>query len=161
MPRSLIASLTVALALLASPGALADADPASDVLLTDEVFLPYDAKISSDLSDTLKSEVAKANAHGYKLKVAVIETKLDLGGITSFFGKPKQYAHFLGLELSIAYKGRLLVVMPKGFGIYYGKRSTTKTDATLRKIHVSASGDGLVKSATAAVKKLVAVKALK
>ena len=31
--------------------------------------------------------------------------------------KPKQYARFLGTELTLVYHGRLLVVMPNGFGV--------------------------------------------
>ena len=48
--------------------------------------------------------------------MAIIAKPDDLGSVTSLWREPQAYAHFLGLELSLAYKGRLLVVMPNGFG---------------------------------------------
>ena len=41
--------------------------------------------------------------------------------------QPQKYAQFLGQELFYVYKGRLLIAMPNGYGIYqHGKRVTTE-----------------------------------
>src|SRR5207245_1571519 len=76
---------------------------------------------------------------GYRIKVAVVATKIDLGAIPSLFGKPAEYAKFLGQELSGYYIGPLLIVMPAGYGIYDGGRSTQAEDAILAGLARSAS----------------------
>jgi hypothetical protein len=157
-PALVLASLAAALLASVAPPALADADPASDVLLTDDVYFSYDASVSADLKTGLASAVTKVNHRGYRLKVALIEKRFDLGGIASLYGHPKAYAQFLGLELTGIYRGRLLIVMPKGFGFYYGRKANAKTDAMLKKIKIGPGGDGLLKAATAAVNKLASAK---
>jgi hypothetical protein len=47
-----------------------------------------------------------------------------MGSVTALFRRPTRYAHFLGLELRQLYQGPLLIVMPNGYGIYDGGRST-------------------------------------
>ena len=47
----------------------------------------------------------------------MIATPADLGAVPSLFGKPKTYAQFLGREIYNIYPGRLLVVMPNGYGV--------------------------------------------
>ena len=47
-------------------------------------------------------------------------------------GKPAEYAQFLGVELGLWYVGPLLVVMPAGFGVYDGGRSTAPEQQVLR-----------------------------
>jgi hypothetical protein len=66
------------------------------------------------------------------VKVAVIATKEDLGAVPSLFNQPEQYAKFLGTEISFFYSGVLLVVMPAGFGVYHGGKSTSKAEAALQ-----------------------------
>jgi hypothetical protein len=132
-------------------GALADGDPASDVLPTRSVFIPF----GLDVSDTSKAALTKALATALKkkvkVKVAVISAPEDLGAIPSLFGKPQQYAKFLGTELSLVYKQRLLVVMPNGFGLFYAHKRTVGAIRALAKVKVQPGGDGLVGAATAAV----------
>ena len=85
----------------------------------------------------------------------------DLGSIPSLFGHPTEYARFLGLELSLWYVGPLLVVMPAGFGIYDGGRSTAAETQVLQSIPLSAgSPDELARSANAALEALTAAGAL-
>jgi hypothetical protein len=55
---------------------------------------------------------------GFPLKVAVIAGRYDLGSVPSLFGKPQQYASFLGQEDYYFFKDELLVVMPQGYGLY-------------------------------------------
>jgi hypothetical protein len=47
---------------------------------------------------------------------------------------------------------------PQGFGVYHGKKKTAKAETMLRKIPIGDGGDGLLKAAVAAVKKLGAAK---
>src|SRR5436190_17935105 len=107
----------LALVLGAGGVALADADPASDVILLQNVFLPQAPAPSAPVAQKLRSITDAANKAGYPLKVAVIGSPGDLGAIPSMFGRPQRYAGFLGQEISGA-SGRkqqpLLVVMPAG-----------------------------------------------
>lgn len=149
----------VALALTAT--ALADGDPASDTLIVRNVFLPYQAP-AKEHSDALTREVAAAYAKGFRVKVAIIASETDLGAIPSLFGKPAEYAKFLGQELATYYVGPLLIVMPAGYGIYDGGRSTAAEEKVLAGASPSgASPDDLTSSAAAIVHRLVAASALK
>jgi hypothetical protein len=153
----------VALVLLLSiaPVAVADGDPASDVLIDRNVFLPYPPP-SAASAGSLEREVSAAYAKNFRVKVAVIAAPSDLGSIPSLFAKPDQYAAFLGQELELYYVGPLLIVMPAGYGVYDGGR-TTKAE---RKVLATASLPGsdaaaLASSAARVVHRLVAAGALK
>src|SRR6267378_2106583 len=67
----------------------ADGDPASDVLLGQDVFYPFKPKVSpgqeAALEKTLK---AAASAAGLHLKVAIIGAPEELGLVPHFFGHP-------------------------------------------------------------------------
>ena len=56
--------------------------------------------------------------------MAIISSRTDLGAVTGLWRQPRNYARFLGLELSLAYKGRLLVVMPNGIGFNWPGHSS-------------------------------------
>jgi hypothetical protein len=99
----------------ASP-ALADGDPASDVLATQPLFLPADAGLSAGQQAQLVSLANAARRSGVSLRVAVIASPADLGSVTELWRRPQTYARFLAQELSVVYGGTLLVVMPNGFG---------------------------------------------
>jgi hypothetical protein len=146
----LLALVFFSAALLAGP-ALADGDPASDVLYLQDVFLPYQAP-SKDASGALDSAVTKANASGYRIKVAVIGSKLDLGTAGALFGKPDTYARFLGAEVQFFYQGHLLVVMPGGYGVYYAKHGVSLPVRLLGGLHnPGSSADDLARAAADAV----------
>jgi hypothetical protein len=116
---AMVALLAVA-ALAALPGrALADGDPASDVLLFQSVFLPYETP-SPAVSGQLGGVVKAAGDGGYPIKVAVIQSPADLGSAGALFGRPQQYAIFLEKELRLKPKEKLLVVMPQGYGVAAG-----------------------------------------
>ena len=160
MTAGRIAVLALTLALVLVPLAAADGDPASDILLAQDVYLPFPAP-SKAAGDRLSKDVADAYAHGYRLKVAVIATVNDLGAVPSLYGKPGEYASFLGQEIRFFYGGPLLVVMPAGFGIYDQGLPTTAENAVLQGIPVKAgSADELTATAAAAVEALVAGHAL-
>lgn len=159
--RALAALAAVAVAAgLGAPASRADGDPASDYLLTQNVFFPYESP-SRQARVALERAAASVFAHGERVKVAVIHNANDLGSIPSLFGSPTEYAHFLGVELGLWYVGPLLVVMPGGFGVYDGGRSTSAEEQVLSAMAVSGSrSDDLAGSATAALLRLLAAGAL-
>jgi hypothetical protein len=114
--------MVVSMLLLACAGpagsAWADGDPASDVLYSQSVFLPQDAGTSSHQRAQLGAVLQAARRSGFHLKVALIASPADLGSVTELWRQPRNYAMFLGQELSLVYGGALLVVMPNGFGVY-------------------------------------------
>ena len=79
--------------------------------------MPPDLGISTADAARLSATVAAARSRGYPIHVALIGSAYDLGSVVSLDRKPKQYARFLGTELAFVYHGRLLVVMPNGFGV--------------------------------------------
>jgi hypothetical protein len=102
--------------LVAAGTAHANGDPASDYLLVQKVFLPFNAKIDSGARTQLVSLLERASKSEFEIRVAVILTPGDLGTAFSLFRKPQRYAEFLGYELSFVYRHPLLVVMPNGYG---------------------------------------------
>jgi LPXTG-motif cell wall-anchored protein len=110
----LAAALVVVFALQAGTVA-ADGDPASDVLLFQNTFLPYNPPMDKALAAQLDQATAAAKKAHYPIRVAVIGSTLDLGAITGLWKQPKRYARFLYAEL-YGYRGGLLVVMPNGVG---------------------------------------------
>jgi hypothetical protein len=156
----LVLVAVAAVALLASPASRADGDPASDTLLEQSVYFPYTSP-SQTAEASLQQVVDRVYRHGGRVKVALIYSQTDLGAIPSLFGRPSDYAHFLGIELGLWYVGPLLVVMPAGYGIYDGGRSTAAEEAVLRSLHVDATNpDALTRSAVTAVQHLAAASAL-
>jgi hypothetical protein len=116
LTRSVV-TFCAALALLALPPvARANGDPASDYLLVQKLFLPFGTKIDQTEVTRLNAVLNAADRDNYKIRVAVILAPSDLGTAFSLYRKPQRYAEFLGLELAFVYRGRLLVVMPNGYG---------------------------------------------
>ncbi len=103
---------------VSAASALADGDPASDVLATQSLFLPQDANLSVRQQAQLGALVNAAARSGYPIRVALISSAADLGSITELWRQPQTYARFLGQELSLVYRGPLLIVMPNGLGLY-------------------------------------------
>jgi hypothetical protein len=159
--KAAAAGLTVALAAAVGPtAAWADGDPASDYLLTQNVFVPAEAQ-SQAAATALEKAVDAVYLDGARVKVAVIYAPVDLGSVPSLFGNPGGYAQFLGLELSLWYVGPLLVVMPSGFGVYDGGRPVAAAEAALQSLSPpSGSADDLVGAATDAVAALDSAHAL-
>ena len=120
--RTQVLALTIsliALVLSAFPAAAAaDGDPASDVLATQTVYLPQDTGATATQQSGLGAIETAAQKSGYQIRVAMIATPSDLGSVGALWHQPQSYAEFLGQELSILYRGTLLVVMPNGFGLY-------------------------------------------
>lgn len=142
--------LLALLCLLVPATARADGDPASDVLLTQKAFYPYQPQPSPKLEAALNALLAQASGAGMPLKVAIVGSREDLGAVPSYFGHPQQYATFLDREISNNKLQPLLVVMPAGFGL-------ADADPVSALAHVSTDTsayprtDGLVRAAILAV----------
>lgn len=129
----------------------ADADPASDVLLAQSAFYPYQPAVAPSLEATLNGLLQSAERAGLPLKVAVIGSREDLGAVPEFFGHPQSYARFLDKEISFNNNPPLLVVMPAGFGVIEAESSALAG----AKIDTRHGTDGLVRTAIEAVTLLV------
>jgi hypothetical protein len=152
--RKAIVAVLYAACLGAPQAAHADADPASDILPTANVFFPYQPKVSDDLKAKLTGATAAAKKAGYPIKVAIIATPADLGGVPGIFNKPTQYAGYLGAEISFNQKKQpLLVVMPAGLGTY---QAGPKASRAIAGIEAEDGADGLARAALDGVVKLAA-----
>lgn len=154
---AVLALLVAALGMgLLAGGALADGDPGSDVLVYQDLFVAGDAGIPVAQQAQLAALLKTADRRGVPIRVAIISSPADLGAVTALWHKPKAYARFLGYELSLAYRQRLLVVMPNGFGINWPGHSTTAAEQTLSRLAVGRGGSGLFMAASSAVRSLAA-----
>jgi hypothetical protein len=115
MRRAIVTAALLA-ALAAPSAAIADGDPASDVLLLQDSYLPYSPVVPKPLASALNTTLARARRSGYPLKVAVIATKNDMGAVPQFFDRPQAYAGFLEGEIAFNKPKPLLIVMPSGYG---------------------------------------------
>ena len=143
---------------LAPAAARADGDPASDVLLGQDVFVTYSVRVPRARSSELEALVAAAGRAGLRVKVAVIATPADLGAVPSLFGQPKRYARFLGGEIYNIYPGRLLVVMPNGYGVGRGGALVPREQRALDALpRPGSGGSALVAAAERAIRRLAAL----
>lgn len=154
MRRALL--LATFAALVAVPAASANGDPASDVLLTQKVFVGPEVPVSKGKLAALQKTVDAANAKGYPVRVAVIAFTGDLGTAVSLWRRPKDYAKFLGSEIAFVYPKRLFVAMPAGFAVHNGQQSTATEQRALQGLQPGKTPDALVQSTTEAVRKLAA-----
>jgi len=154
MKRALI--LAVLAAALIAPAARADGDPASDYLITQQVFYPYYSNVPKATLTELERTVADANKKHFTIRVAVITSPYDLGSLSALWEKPQPYCRFLSLELAFAYKNRLLVVSPKGYGYVEKTKPVPAKLALVRTIPIGKGTDGLLLTADKAVRLLAA-----
>jgi hypothetical protein len=148
-------ALVIALAIASPQRARADGDPASDVLLGQNVFYPYQPATSSSLMASLNSATAAAAKQHFPLKIALIASPIDLGIIPQLLGKPQAYANYLDVEISFEQKQPLLVVMKDGYGVNGLSAAAT---AAAAKLPPPAGGtpDDLAQAALTATAKLAA-----
>jgi hypothetical protein len=154
--RRLLALAALA-ACVAAPAARADGDPASDFLLSQNVFVPFDGKISAAHSAQLAALVADAKQRGFTIRVALIVTRFDLGSVPSLWLHPHEYARFLSQELFFAYKNRVLVVMPNGYGVAMRGKTVQAAQSVVDVLPKPGNGgDAIAAGAVAAVRRLAA-----
>ena len=157
MRRYVLLAAVGACLLLAVPAALADGDPASDYLLTYQAFVPPDDGIPAAYANQLTELLTAERKAGYTIRVALIGTRYDMGSVVVLYRMPKAYARFLGQELFFVYKGRLLVVMPNGYGVSKGGKALPAEEAIADKLPVAGAGGAqLAMAATRAVRALAA-----
>jgi hypothetical protein len=153
-----LASMLAAVVLvgaLAPAWARADGDPASDVLLGQNVYYPYSPPVPRAEQDRLNAATAAAKKAGLPIKVALIASPVDLGVIPELFAKPQDYAKFLDKEISFQGPQPLLVVMPAGYGTQGVSAKAAAAMQALGQPHGKTS-TALAQAATAAVAKLAA-----
>ena len=150
----LLALLALIAGAALAPSAHADGDPGSDVLAYQSLFLPADAGLSVNQQVQLGNLLHTASRSRFGLRVAVIASRTDLGAVTGLWQKPRGYARFLGLELSLAYKGRLLVVMPNGFGFHWPGHPDAPAYRALGHVRIGPGPAGLGAATQGAVRAL-------
>jgi hypothetical protein len=149
-------AVAVALPALACAGvAHADADPASDTLYTGRVFLPLSARVAPRLVRQLDTVTREAERAGRPVRVALIASPSDLGGVPSLFGRPTTYARFLAGELQFVYAGKVLIVMPQGAAL--GERARLVANRDVLSARVGPGADGLASAAIELVPKLAGI----
>jgi hypothetical protein len=150
--------LALVAGLCGAPAARADGDPASDFLLSQRIFLPYDTKIPKADQQRLAATVDAAFRAGLRVRVAVIGSEYDLGAVTILWRQPQRYAKFLAKELSFVHKDRLVVVMPNGLGFYWVGHPSAAGQALVARIAVPPGSGGLTQAGETAVRRLAAAK---
>jgi hypothetical protein len=147
-----VLAATAALAIAPAP-ALANGDPASDVLLLQDVYLPYAPGVPTELGRTITELLKTTRKAGFPLKVAIIAQPKDLGAVPEYFNRPQAYAPFLESEIAFNTKKPLLTVMPNGYGVAALPRGA---EAGLEGLDPpkSASGDDLGRATVTAIVRL-------
>ena len=140
---------------VACAAARADGDPASDVLLNDDVFFPYTPPVSPSIRRALNAAAAAGCRAQFAIKVALIASPADLGALPSPFGKPQKYADYLEEEISFGGHQPLLVVMASGYGTAGLNPRAKRAVVSLDKPESGRSND-LARAATSAIVKLEA-----
>jgi hypothetical protein len=141
--RHLVAA--AAAAILAGSGtqvARADADPASDVLAFDRVFLVVDSKSAPPYLRELTKLTAETEKRHLPIRIAIIEQQTDLGGLLTFYGRAGPYARFLRSELQYVFHGTVLVVMtgkPGGVALS-GPAATQRAKTVVARLNVPTAG---------------------
>jgi hypothetical protein len=166
---ALIAALLASGAGHAPSAALADGDPASDILLFSDVSLPYSAPVSEVEKNRLLKVAVKAKRAGYPVKVAIISSSLDLGTDDRFTGHPAGYARFLSEELTSPksyskHKRRavraanikvpILIVMDDGIALAQRGKSLSAAAVGNPKVPNRPGADPLAEQAVIAIKRL-------
>jgi hypothetical protein len=136
--------------------ALADGDPASDVLAAQTLYLPGDGGIPPAEQAKLVSLVRSAQRQGFPIRAALIATPSDLGSVSELWRMPGSYARFLGQELGLVFRGTLLVAMPNGFGIYRAGGVTPAQRSSIARLPAPGGAASLGAAAVGAVQRLAA-----
>lgn len=149
-------TLTTAAFLAFCGVASAHGDPASLYLQSSPVYVPTDVSFPAAKKQRLQELVAAANDAGFTIRVAIVASAYELGAVTELWRRPRVYARFVTAELKdeAAYGGRVLAVMPDGFG--YGGTQRRAAYASLAKVRIGPGNRGLIDGAIAGVRRLAA-----
>ena len=150
MRLAVTAAVAIVVRALAPLQALADSDPPSDVLLLQDVYFPYAPPVSRPVQKTVQDLVRSVHKAGYPLKVAIVASSVDLGGVPQLLNQPQSYAKFLGDEIAFNSRKSLLVVMPNGFGVDHAGPGAQKAISGLG-VPGTNKPDGLARSSVDAI----------
>jgi hypothetical protein len=153
--------VALAFALAGAPPAFADGDPPSDVLVAQDVYYGWGLNTGDKGAAQLPVMLAKARERGFELKVALIANYSDLGLVGNFWLKPDEYVRYLGEELSLVYRGRLLVVMRNGYGIYFNGKVPGRARRLLSRLGRPGRITGFFTETVQAVRQLAAAEGVK
>ena len=133
------------------------------MLLSQPAFVPADAGFTAQQQSSLSTLLETSAKAGFPVRVAIIPEAYDLGYVTQLWGRPRSYAEFLGIELSLVFKGPLLVVMPAGFGFYWPGHASAPAYAVLAHLAPPRSGGaaGLLDTTQRAARALAAAAGVK
>lgn len=159
--RSLIAALAAATLLVLAPAAHADGDPASDVLVSENVFYGTGLDLMSKPAAQLPAMLTTSAGKGYEIRVALIPEFADLGIATWMWKDPKAYAKYLGDELGYTYKARTLILMPNGYAIFHLGHSTVREQRLLDRLPAPRKSARFLPGAIDAVRRLAAAQGVK
>jgi hypothetical protein len=122
------------------------------------VFIPTDVRFPTAKKQRLTQVVAAANDAGFSIRVGLIANSYELGAVPQLWRRPRVYAAFAGTELAdeANYRGRILVVMPNGFGFHWAGHAPLDEYAALERIPVRPGTNGLIDAAIAGVRRLAA-----
>ena len=90
-----LAAVLVAVSAATAPAARADGDPASDILISRDVFFPYAPPTSNGVAQALLELTRRTRRAGWPIKVAIIATPQDLGSAGSLYASPQPYTNAL------------------------------------------------------------------
>jgi len=129
--RRVAVAVSLVLALGAPAAAQAHGDPASVLFETENLYpQPGDGNAPPGI-ERLAALVENAHAQGYRIKVALIPSRGDLGINPFFWREPQVYADYLERDVGPALRGPVLVVMPEGYGIAWPGRPVDVEQRTL------------------------------
>jgi hypothetical protein len=122
------------------------------------VFIPTDVKFPTAKKRLLTELVASANDAGFPIRVGLIANSYELGAVPQLWRRPRVYAQFAGEELKVEakYRGRILVVMPNGFGFHWEGHAPLHEYALLEQIPVRPGTTGLIDAGISGVRRLAA-----
>jgi hypothetical protein len=160
--RFALVGSAIILALAGRAGAaVADGDPASDLLVGADVTLPFPVP-SAKAAAPLLAHVDSCTRPATGSRLPSSRRARISARSRACWDIQRCTRTFLGVELSTIYVGPLLIVMPTGFGIYDGGRSTAAEQRVVARLHVvGAQADDLTPAATTAVAMLLTAEALK
>jgi hypothetical protein len=153
--------LACVLTLVIAPPAFADGDPPSDVLVGQDVYYGWGLDLRVKAAAQLPAMLTTAREHGFELKVALIANFSDLGLAGMFWQKPGEYVRYLGEELSLVYRGRLLILMRNGYALYYDGKVPGKERRVLSRLGRPGKTTRFFASAIEAVQQLAAANGVK
>jgi hypothetical protein len=155
MPMRALLAVLVLLLVAAAP-ARADGDPASDVLPDQPVFYGSALDLKSKQAAQLDALAREAKRKGFEVNVAVVSRLEDMGSATQFWNDMENYGAFLAGEIGCCVKGRLLIVMPAGFGVTYLGHSSVADRKALAGLPAPGAVPNLMPAAMNAIVKLAA-----